>query len=876
MKLFKRKIKDTQNTDVIAPEKTKKPQSNTHLLIGLFLCIVGIAGATALLLWSQTEALDEQQQKYTQAWTEAFLSSVKQSVELINNDAQAIAENPAVIAALHSKDEQAIQILAQQLSYRASVVDLFISPRGQAALDNQRAAPINYAALDLINSAESGNKPAPEFFIADNKRYIYQATAVLDPTSKRAIGTVLITYDAALLSKTLPNLSSHDLQISLQQKLPNAPQLTIASKGQVSGSFTSKTLTTAHPQWTLTLTQTNKSLTSNTGFILAAGALAIALISGLAALFVAYFGLRTQTDKDCRQFSQLLQEWQMGKSFNADMLRTPALQALAVSLSHTAAQKRSQPSAPKPPEPTPTPVESEQAESFSEEQPAAAQPSFAQDHLQTSSILVEDEILDIDILDEELDPFGLNQATNNSFDLTQQGVVSSIFRAYDIRGIVDETLTSDTAYWIGRAVGAESINQGQPAVAVARDGRLSGPELSESLIQGLVEAGCEVTDLGMVPTPVLYFATHTLPATTGVMVTGSHNPANYNGFKIVIDGETLANERITALYERIKDHDLSTGSGRVEQLDILPAYLDRICSDVALAKPLKIVIDCGNGVAGVIAQELFEGLGCEVVPLFCEVDGNFPNHHPDPGKPENLHQLIMTVQQQQADIGIAFDGDADRLGVVTNTGQIIFADRLMMLLAKDVVSRNPGADIIFDVKCSRRLPALISGYGGRPIMWKTGHSLMKAKLKQTGALLAGEMSGHIFYKERWYGFDDGLYSAARLLEIIAMDTRTSEQIFAAFPTSHSTPELTIDVTDDSKFKIINTLLNAAQWGEGKVNTLDGVRVDYPKSWGLVRASNTTPTLVLRFEGDSQEELQAVIEIFRNQLLAIEPSLSWPF
>ncbi|MCK9236982.1 MAG: phosphomannomutase/phosphoglucomutase [Thiopseudomonas sp.] len=451
-----------------------------------------------------------------------------------------------------------------------------------------------------------------------------------------------------------------------------------------------------------------------------------------------------------------------------------------------------------------------------------------------------------------------------------------MFRAYDIRGIVDETLTSDTAYWIGRAVGAESIHQGQPAVAVARDGRLSGPELSESLIQGLVEAGCEVTDLGMVPTPVLYFATHTLPATTGVMVTGSHNPANYNGFKIVIDGETLANERITALYQRIKDHDLSTGSGRVEQLDILPAYLERICSDVALAKPLKIVIDCGNGVAGVIAQELFEGLGCEVVPLFCEVDGNFPNHHPDPGKPENLHQLIMAVQQHQANLGIAFDGDADRLGVITNTGQIIFADRLMMLLAKDVVSRNPGADIIFDVKCSRRLPALISGYGGRPIMWKTGHSLMKAKLKQTGALLAGEMSGHIFYKERWYGFDDGLYSAARLLEIIALDTRTSEQIFAAFPTSHSTPELAINVTDESKFKIIDKLLSTAQWGEGKVNTLDGVRVDYPKNWGLVRASNTTPTLVLRFEGDTEAELQKIIEIFRTQLLAIDPTLQWPF
>jgi len=877
MKLFKRKNKDQQDEDVVQlqPSKAKNPQNNTHFLIGLLLSIAGIVGAAVLLFWSQMESAQDEKQRHAQAWSEAFLASVKHSIELINNDAQAVAENPAVITALKTGDEQAIQILAQQQGYRANVVDLFISPRGQASLDSQRAAPINYAALELIHSAESGGKPAAEFLIIDGKRYIYKAAAVLEPSSKREIGVVLVTYNAAMLNSALPNLNTDDLQISLTQKLPSAPELTIASKGPALSNVTTQNLPTAHPQWTLRLAQADQSLTSNTNFVFSAIALAIVLLSSLAALFIAYFGLRTQTNKDCHQFSQLLQDWQVGKSFNAESLRTPALQALAASLSQTTAQRRSTPPVKKP---EPLTAESMPSDFFDSSDEASPAPSYLNDtqHDALQADILEEDILDIDILDEELDPFGLNQPANNAFDLTQQSVVSSIFRAYDIRGIVGETLTSDTAYWIGRAVGAESINQGQPAVAVARDGRLSGPELIESLIQGLVEAGCDVTDIGMAPTPVLYFATHTLQATTGVMVTGSHNPANYNGFKIVIAGETLANERITALYQRIKDHDLSTGTGRVEQLDILPAYLERICSDVALAKPLKIVIDCGNGVAGVIAQQLFEGLGCEVVPLFCEVDGNFPNHHPDPGKPENLHQLIMAVQQHQADLGIAFDGDADRLGVVTNAGTIIFADRLMMLLAKDVVSRNPGADIIFDVKCSRRLAALISGYGGRPVMWKTGHSLMKAKLKESGALLAGEMSGHVFYKERWYGFDDGLYSAARLLEIIALETRTTEQIFSAFPTSHSTPELAIDVTDESKFKIISDLLTNAQWGEGKINTLDGVRVDYPKNWGLVRASNTTPTLVLRFEGDTEADLQEIIEIFRVQLLAIEPSLHWPF
>ena len=452
----------------------------------------------------------------------------------------------------------------------------------------------------------------------------------------------------------------------------------------------------------------------------------------------------------------------------------------------------------------------------------------------------------------------------------------TIFRAYDIRGVVPETLTAETAYWIGRAIGSESLAKGEPHVSIGRDGRLSGPALVERLIQGVADSGCHVSDVGLVPTPALYYAANVLAGKSGVMLTGSHNPSNYNGFKIVIAGDTLANEQIQALHTRLKTNDLTWGEGSIERVDILSRYADEIVKDIKLAKKLKVVVDCGNGAAGVIAPQLLEALGCEVIPLFCEVDGNFPNHHPDPGKPENLVDLIAKVKETNADLGLAFDGDGDRVGVVTNTGTMVFPDRLLMLFAQDVLERNPNAEIIFDVKCTRRLTPLIKEYGGRPLMWKTGHSLIKKKMKATGALLAGEMSGHIFFKERWFGFDDGIYSAARLLEILSKQQQTAEELFETFPNDISTPEINIDVTDESKFSIIEAL-HDAQWGEtAELTSIDGVRVDYPQGWGLVRASNTTPVLVLRFEADTEAELQRIKDVFHAQLKRVAPDLQLPF
>jgi len=455
-------------------------------------------------------------------------------------------------------------------------------------------------------------------------------------------------------------------------------------------------------------------------------------------------------------------------------------------------------------------------------------------------------------------------------------IPESIFRAYDIRGIVGDTLDENIVRQIGRAIGSEAFERGEQRVVVARDGRLSGPSLLEALKEGLIESGRDVIDIGEMPTPLLYFATHYLDSSSGVVLTGSHNPKNYNGLKIVIGGHTLSGDEIMSLKKRIDTGNLVEGQGSQDSTSVLQDYISQITGDIALTQPLKVAVDCGNGVAGKVAPQLLQALGCEVIGLYCKVDGNFPNHHPDPSKPENLQELIELVKSEKADVGLAFDGDGDRLGVVDSQGNIIWADRQMMLYSMDVLSRNPGADIIYDVKCSRNLAQVISSNGGHPIMWKTGHSLVKAKMRETGALLAGECSGHIFFKERWYGFDDALYTAARLLEILSADTRKSADIFAALPNSLATPEINVAIDDDKKHNFVNKLANQGIFGNGKLIDIDGVRVEFSHGWGLVRASNTTPNLVIRFEGDSEESINNIKQLFKQQMLMVDSSLNLDF
>jgi phosphomannomutase/phosphoglucomutase len=454
----------------------------------------------------------------------------------------------------------------------------------------------------------------------------------------------------------------------------------------------------------------------------------------------------------------------------------------------------------------------------------------------------------------------------------------SIFRAYDIRGVVGQTLSAGVARQLGRAIGSALRDKDLHEIVVGRDGRLSGPELSAALIEGLQAAGVDVIDIGAVATPVSYFAAFQLNTGSCVSVTGSHNPPDYNGFKVVIGGETLADDAIADLYQRIVDGRLAEGHGSVRQYDITGEYIERIASDIQTGRALKVVVDCGNGIAGNTGPGVVSAIGCDPIPLYCEVDGNFPNHHPDPSEPKNLADLILTVKKTGADLGIAFDGDGDRLGVVTKDGEIIYPDRVLMLFAEDVLTRNPGATILYDVKCTGHLQPLILKAGGSPLMWKTGHSLIKAKMKETGAQLAGEMSGHFFFRERWYGFDDGVYAAARLLEILADDPegRTPEEIFATLPKGVSTPELHIQMAEGQNHPFVARFRERADFAGARITTIDGVRADWPDGWGLVRASNTTPVLVLRFDADNPDALKRIEEQFRAQILACDSTLTLPF
>lgn len=453
----------------------------------------------------------------------------------------------------------------------------------------------------------------------------------------------------------------------------------------------------------------------------------------------------------------------------------------------------------------------------------------------------------------------------------------SIFRAYDIRGIVGEQLTPAFAETLGRALGTEALELGENTLLVGRDGRIHSEELCLNLINGILSTGCNVLNLGLIPSPLLYFACATIGSSkSGVVVTASHNPGEYNGFKMVLDGKTLTAEAINGLYTRIQRQQFREGAGVEQSTDVAGDYVERIFSDVALAADVKIVVDAGNGATGELAPRLLEELGCFVEPLYCDIDGRFPNHQPDPSRPENLQALIAKVKSTNADLGVAFDGDGDRLTIVTPKGDIIWPDRLLMLFARDIVSRNPGADVLFDVKSTRALNNLITSYGGRPIMWKTGHSNMKQKMLETGALVGGELSGHIFIKDRWYGFDDGMYACARLLEIMTLRDQDIDSIFEAFPALPSTPEIIIPIDEARKFGIISKLVADGNFQSGRLTTIDGLRVDFAKGWGLVRASNTQPALTLRFEGDTEETLEQLKGLFKRELKKADPRLPLEF
>tara|TARA_R110002072_G_scaffold302901_1_gene489637 strand:+ start:31954 stop:34554 length:2601 start_codon:yes stop_codon:yes gene_type:complete len=866
MKLFKRTAKDTDETSASAqltsaPAEVKAAKNSPNALLpGMLAALIGIILAGALLWFGPLNSAYQQQlQQLSQAWGGGQATVLQKALQQLSADTQAAARNPQLLQALQSQDITQVRAAERNLTYWYGVVDAHLNARGQAVQDMGRSAPMNFAALDMLRRAENGQTPAPEAYKVGQRWLVYSAAPLRLSEGEPLHGTLLLAVDLERLLASLPVMPAEIGQIQLIQQFNNTAAQILAQRGDAQGN--AQAFSTGNPNWTVSFTP-GPSLTNPvfSPMLLAIAGL-LALAGAITGLYLLQSSLQRHLRDDVLQLGQMLKELSAGKAVKAFSLSLPALDILAQNLARMPRRATEQAAAPT-------------------ANAGAANPGVAAMQTPASAMvdpLFQDtDILDIDILDEDQDLLGLDEPTPAPVQAKAPKLPADIFRAYDIRGVVGRTLNAETAYWIGRAIGSQSLAQGEPNIAVGRDGRLSGPELAQQLIQGLLDCGCNVSDVGMVPTPVVYYAGHILTGKSAVMLTGSHNPRDYNGFKIVIAGDTLANEQIQALKARIDNNDLASGVGTVEQVDVLERYFKQIRDDIAMAKPMRVVVDCGNGVAGVIAPQLIEALGCSVIPLYCEVDGNFPNHHPDPGKPENLADLIAKVKSEKADIGLAFDGDGDRVGVVTNTGTVVYPDRLLMLFAKDVVSRNPGADIIFDVKCTRRLTPLISGYGGRPVMWKTGHSLIKKKMKETGALLAGEMSGHIFFKERWFGFDDGIYAAARLLEILSQDRRDAEHVFSAFPNDIATPEINIQVTEQSKFSIIERLQRDGVWGEGNITNLDGVRVDYPKGWGLVRASNTTPVLVMRFEAETEQELERIKEVFRAQLYSTVPDLDLPF
>jgi phosphomannomutase/phosphoglucomutase len=817
--------------------------------------------AAFLVFWLVVQPAE--QARYEQlAAAEANMAAerLNQYLVTLQTFVSGLASQPYVTEAMDTAEARAT-VQQRLTSAFPGIAAVYLFPYNEIPRTAGESPTLGFAGLDLARRAESGRTTHPDAFPRSG-HWLFQMVAPVRASANSAMrGTMLVVLSADALENAM-GVVSPDLggQVSLIQSVSGSDKVVTSAGDAGSGEPLERTLLVPH--WKVRYTPS----AALSPLIPQAMVFVLVIAPVLLAAVLVWF-LLTQAQKGLRRDIAQIVQWAR-KVFGGERQRQPEMQWDLMAPLGEGLQRFAQ-------------LVEKRIEKIAESARAAKpeggrKPSPS---VEEEPLFQDRDMPDIDMLDGDDDVLGFGDDTPGGDGLDVQEVSApqvevpdEIFRAYDIRGIVGSTLTDEIVDVIGRAIGSEALARGQHSLCIGYDGRHSSPGLAQSLARGVIAAGCDVVEIGAVPTPVLYFATHHLQNGSGVMVTGSHNPPDYNGLKIMLGGETLSGGGIQKLLQRIRTGDITEGQGSVSREDVRRDYLDRILGDIAVAAPLRVVMDAGNGIAGELGPMLVEELGCEVIPLHCEVDGNFPNHHPDPGKPENLEDLIARVQEEKADIGLAFDGDGDRLGVVTNTGKIIWPDRLLMLFARDVVSRNPGADVLYDVKCSRRLASVITEAGGRPIMWKSGHSLMKAKMKETGALLAGELSGHVFFGERWYGFDDGLYSAARLLEILGIEDRDSDEVFRDFPEDISTPELNIQVTEDSKFPLMEKLAAEASFGDGSVSTIDGVRVDFPDGWGLCRASNTTPVLVLRFEAETEEALERIKELFREQLQKVAPDL----
>ncbi|MDP2098872.1 MAG: phosphomannomutase/phosphoglucomutase [Methylobacter sp.] len=823
------------------------------------------------IYWLSAAQVGQARQDSATTAASSLAANLTEQINMRINTVEKMAQDPEVVAAVISADPGQLTAAAEKLErHLPGVLKIRLLLPGISELDNKSVPRMGYADLDMVRETFSKDQlPAiqgdmgPDRHLAITRRIMHNG---------QAVGVILASLAYDFVNKTVQATALNDGYVELKQGA-----LALAAVGEVPAeeeSADAQKITLANTGWELRYQVADTTNSSNLMVIFAVIIVPALLV--LAAFFIGY-----------RKLSQILTE-DLGCVLKAskDMMTNKLQGTYPVKLAEMDAVvstlvqfKRV--------------LDSEGIEIPDHDTGDAQMNRFFDgfdDPLNTGGSMLwgGDEPAPVAAKNEASAPVSFNKpdiietTVPDSFDMpmtvTKTADTGIIFRAYDIRGIVGKTLTKDVVYDIGRALGTQAKEQGCKTMVVGRDGRTSSPALAEALAKGLISTGLNVLDIGMVPTPVLYFVAKHTEGRSGVMITGSHNPADYNGLKMVINGETLANQKIQQLKGCIDNAAYATGNpGSIEEnSQYSNEYIGLIDEDIHIARPLTVVLDCGNGVAGELGPKLLKTLGCNVVELFCDIDGNFPNHHPDPSNPKNLTELIATVKHYKADLGIAFDGDGDRLGIVDSSGKIIWPDRQMMLFAKDVLAGKPGAEIIYDVKCSRHLPEQITKFGGRPTMWKTGHSLIKAKLKETGAKLAGEMSGHIFFNDRWFGFDDALYSAARLLEIISRDTRSSAEVFADFPDSINTPELNVALEEGENFIFIERLLAAAHFTDGKIIDIDGMRVDFADGWGLVRASNTTPSLVIRFEADSDEAMRRIQQQFGDLMKTIKPNINLPF
>jgi phosphomannomutase/phosphoglucomutase len=862
-KLSMRAKKTSAKSDKGAGSANRMRTLGSVALSQALIVVVATALALALVFFLILRPASEQQlETTTQAAADNAASRINGYLSLLQHSMLGLASQPGLVDTVSSGGDL-LQAAKQLQNSLPGVAAVYLFPRRAIPRSATNDPMLGFAGLESARKAETGSPLFPDAFPSDDRWFIHLAAPVKLSGKNPVAGTLLMVFDATSLQPLLVD-GQNNGALALRQAVSGTTSILLS---QGSGGGEPRVATLKNPDWSIAYTPAGQAQMP-VNILLAALLLAVPLLAAA----IAVWALLNRAKRSLRRDSTSVIEW-AHKAYSGERSKLPALHWDAVASLAEVLYRLSQV------------VEKRVSKAGEGARPAVAGKSRST--AEVEPLFQDKDLPDVDMLEGDEDVLGFGavsaeplfgaDALSDADEWEPAPVLSAdIFRAYDIRGIVDETLTEAGVELIGQAIGSEALARGVSALCVGCDGRHSSPGLAAAVARGLMASGCDVIHVGAVPTPVLYFATHQLDTGSGVMVTGSHNPSNYNGLKIMLGGETLSGDAIKDLHQRILHGNLVKGAGSQSSEDVRRAYLDAIVGDIAVAAPLKVVVDAGNGIAGELGPMLIDELGCDVIPLYCDVDGDFPNHHPDPGKPENLRDLIAKVEQEGADLGIAFDGDGDRIGVVTNRGRIIWPDRLLMLFARDVVSRNPGADVLYDVKCSRRLAGVISQAGGRPVMWKTGHSLMKAKMRETGALLAGEMSGHIFFAERWYGFDDGLYAAARLLEILGIEDRHSDEVFDDFLEDVSTPELNVEVTEASKFGIIERLSARGKFGGGSISTLDGVRVEYGDGWGLCRASNTTPALVLRFEAESEEALARIKTVFREQLRHVAPELNVTF